>query len=164
MAVFTGVPNVKTGLFPDVKRGRLWLMQAEQQERVIEILVRAFPDVQAVYLFGSSGTADETVSSDVDIAILLPPNEAKSLTGRILFDVRCALENVLRRDVDLVNVREANMVFRNEVVKDVRRIYCADTYAADVFEMLTMSFYQKLNEERSDILAEIAASGRILDL
>jgi hypothetical protein len=41
--------RTKTGLFPDVKRGRLWLMQAEQQERVIEILVRAFPDVQAVY-------------------------------------------------------------------------------------------------------------------
>lgn len=139
-------------------------MQAEQQARVIDILVRVFPDVQAVYLFGSFGTADVTVSSDVDIAILLPPDQAKSLTARILFDVRCALEESLHRDVDLVNLRVANTVFRNEVVKDVRRIYCADPYAADVFEMLTMSFYQKLNEEREGILEEIAASGRILAL
>jgi hypothetical protein len=28
--------RTKTGLFPDVKRGRLGLMQAEQQQRVIE--------------------------------------------------------------------------------------------------------------------------------
>lgn len=42
----------------------------------------------------------------------------------------------MHRDVDLVNLREANTVFRNEVVKNVRRIHCADPYAADVFEML----------------------------
>ncbi len=139
-------------------------MNIYQRTRVIEVLARFFQDVQAVYLFGSFGTADETVSSDVDIAILLPPDQAKLLTTRILFDARCALEESLRRNVDLVNLREANTVFRNEVVKDVRRIYCADPYAADVFEMLTMSFYQKLNEERKDILAEIAASGRVLAL
>lgn len=139
-------------------------MNAEQQERVIGILERIFPDVQAVYLFGSFGTAHETASSDVDIAILLPPEQARTVTARVLFDVRSMLEEALHRDVDLVNLREVNTVFRNEVVKEVRRIHCADPYAADVFEMLTMSFYQKLNEERKDILAEIAASGRILAL
>lgn len=137
-------------------------MQAKQQERVIEIMVRAFPDVQGVYLFGSFGTAYEAVTSDVDIAILLPPDHAKSIKSRAIFDVRCALEKTLSRDVDLVNLRVANTVFRHEVVKTVRRIYCADPYAADVFEMLTLSFYQKLNEERKDILNEIAASGRVL--
>jgi len=139
-------------------------LNTDQQNQVIEILVRSFPDVQAVYLFGSFGTADETLASDVDIAILLPPDQAKSLTAQGLFDARCALEDTLRRDVDLVNLREVNTVLRNEVVKDVRRIYCADPYASDVFEMLTMSFYQKLNEERKGILAEIAASGRVLAL
>ena len=148
----------------NVERGRRGFehMKAKQQERVIEIIFRAFPDVQAVYLFGSFGTADEAVASDVDIAVLLPADHAESVKPMAIFDVRCALEKTLCRDVDLVNLREANTVFRHEVVKAVRRIYCADPYAADVFEMLTMSFYQKLNEERKDILDEIAASGRVL--
>jgi hypothetical protein len=33
-----------------------------------------------------------------------------------------------------------------------RRLYCANQYAADEFEMLTLSYYQKLNEERKEIL------------
>ncbi|MCZ7670644.1 MAG: hypothetical protein M5U34_27580 [Chloroflexi bacterium] len=41
-----------------------------------------------------------------------------------------------------------------------RRIFCADEYAADEFEMLTLSYYQKLNEERREILAEFARTGR----
>ena len=118
--------------------------------------------MQAVYLFGSFGTEDETAASDVDIAILLAPDRGKSITPMQFFEVRCALEELLCRDVDLVNLRDVNTVFRHEVLKDARRLYCTDTYAADVFEMLTMSFYQKLNEERAGILDEIAASGRIL--
>lgn len=137
-------------------------MQRKQTDKVIEILTGALPDMQAVYLFGSFGTEDETAASDVDIAILLPPDRVKSVKPIKLFEVRCELEEVLRRDVDLVNLRDVNTVFRHEVLKEVRRIYCADTYAADVFEMLTMSFYQKLNEERAGILDEIATSGRIL--
>jgi PHD/YefM family antitoxin component YafN of YafNO toxin-antitoxin module len=45
-----------------------------------------------------------------------------------------------------------------------RRIYCADAYAADEFEMLTLSYYQKLNEERREILAEGLRSGRFYDI
>lgn len=41
-----------------------------------------------------------------------------------------------------------------------RRIYCGDLYAADEFEMLVLSFYQKLNEERAEVLAEGLRSGR----
>lgn len=137
-------------------------MRTKLQERLIEIIVKAFPDVQAIYLFGSFGTTDEAVASDVDVAILLPPNHAKSVKPMAIFDLRCELEKNLGRDVDLVNLREANTVFQHEVVKTVNRIYCAAPYAADLFEMLSMSFYQKLNEEREDILNEIATSGRVL--
>jgi len=40
-----------------------------------------------------------------------------------------------------------------------RRIYTANAYAADEFEMLALSFYQKLNEERAEVLAEGLRSG-----
>ncbi|MBE9546321.1 MAG: nucleotidyltransferase domain-containing protein, partial [Proteobacteria bacterium] len=45
-----------------------------------------------------------------------------------------------------------------------RRIYQADEYAADEFDMLTISYYQKLNEERAGILEEVLASGRFYQL
>lgn len=35
---------------------------------IIETLKREFPELQAVYLFGSYGTPDEKECSDVDIA------------------------------------------------------------------------------------------------
>jgi hypothetical protein len=41
-----------------------------------------------------------------------------------------------------------------------RRIYCGAEYAADEFEMLTLSFYQKLNQERREVLAEGLRGGR----
>lgn len=41
-----------------------------------------------------------------------------------------------------------------------RRVYTGDEYAADEFEMLTLSFYQKLNQERAEVLVEGLQSGR----
>lgn len=131
-------------------------------DTIVRVLLQHFPGLQAVYLFGSAGTDDVTPTSDVDLAILLPPGPAHSVTSIQLFEARCAVEKMLRADVDLVNLRKANTVLCHEIVKDVRRIYCADTYAADVFEMLCMSFYQKLNQERAEILDDIAISGRVL--
>ena len=48
------------------------------------------------------------------------------------------------------------------MLKDVRRIYCANPFAADVFEMLALSLYQKVNEERGEIVDQVSQSGRIL--
>lgn len=133
----------------------------DENEQIVELLKREFSTLQAVYLFGSFGTAVESEQSDVDIAVLLRPVEAKALTATRLFDVRCALEELLHNNVDLINLRQVNTVLQKEVIKDLRRIYCTDFYAAELFETLTMSFYQKLNEERAGILAEIEKSGRI---
>ena len=47
-----------------------------------------------------------------------------------------------------------------EVVTTGRRIYTGDARAADEFEMLTLSLYQKLNDERRAILEQFWATGR----
>jgi predicted nucleotidyltransferase len=137
-------------------------MNSDAHGDITRILLHHFPDVQAIYLFGSYDTPLASDTSDIDIAILLPPAVAKIINGHQLLDAQCALEMALRRDVDLINIRMANMVFRNEVLNNARRIYCADLFAADEFEMLTMSLYQKLNEERSEIIDQIMQSGSVL--
>jgi len=72
-----------------------------------------------------------------------------------------ALESLLSRDVDLINLRRVPTVLRKEVIAADRRIYSGDEYAADEFEMLTLSLYQKLNEERAGIVEDAMAGGRL---
>ena len=71
-----------------------------------------------------------------------------------------ALGSVLKRDVDLVNLRRVPTVLQKEIVIADRRIYTGDRYAAEEFEMLTLSFYQKLNEERAGIIESALKDGR----
>lgn len=129
-------------------------------EGIIATVLATYPDTQAVYLFGSYGSENEWPESDVDIALLLPPEEAKRAGQLTMSDLRFALESLLQKDVDLVNLRQASTVFQKEIVFSERRIFCAAQYATDEFEMLVLSFYQKLNEERAEVLAEGLRSGR----
>lgn len=135
-------------------------MTQESTEALIERIVEAYPETQAIYLFGSYGTKAEWPTSDVDIAVLLPPETAKRVGSLSLSDLRVSLERRLHRDVDLVNLRLASTVFQKEVVAAERRIYCADDYATAEFEMLVLSFYQKLNYERREILKAFRETGR----
>lgn len=129
-------------------------------DEIARIVVEHYPAAQAIYLFGTYGTADEWPDSDVDIALLLPPDEAKRGGHMALSNARVAIERLLGKDVDLVNLRLVSTVFQKEIIMAERRIFCADAYAADEFEMLVLSYYQKLSQERADVLAEGLRSGR----
>ncbi len=133
-------------------------------EGIISTLLTVYPDMQAIYLFGSYGTENEWPDSDVDIALLLPPDEAKKAGTLMMSELRFALESFLKKDVDLINLRQVSTVFQKEIILAERRIFCADEYAADEFEMLVLSLYQKLNEERAEVLAEGLRSGRFYNV
>lgn len=128
--------------------------------KIIQVVTEHYPDVQAIYLFGSFGTEDERPESDVDIALLLSPDESRKV-GTLAVSVLCAaLESILCRKADLINLRQVPTVLRKEVVAADRRIYTGDEHAAEEFEMLTLSLYQKLNEERAGIVKDAMAGGR----
>ena len=122
--------------------------------------IRDSPDTQAIYLFGSYGTENEWPDSDVDIALLLPPEEAKASRMLAMSPLCSELGSLLGKVVDLINLREVSTVFQNEIITADRRIYTGDAYGADEFEMLALSFYQKLGEERREILEEFWRTGR----
>jgi uncharacterized protein len=137
---------------------------AETTAAILQIILAHYSTVQAIYLFGSYGTDKAWPSSDVDIALLLPPDEARCAGHLALGKARVALEQLLGKDVDLINLRRVSTVFQSEIIMAERRIFCADAYAADEFEMLVLSYYQKLNEERADVLAEGLRSGRFYNV
>lgn len=139
-------------------------MEQDKSRELTEITLRHYPDVQAVYLFGSFGTPDERADSDLDIAVLLPPAEAKRAGGLVLGKCWEDLHRAANREVDLINLRRVGTVFQIQIIMANRRIYCADAFAADEFEMLTLSYYQKLNQERREVLAAGVERGRFYDL
>lgn len=123
-------------------------------------ILNRYPAVQAIYLFGSYGTDMERPDSDADIALLLPPTESRELTPVILSQLQIELEHLLDKNVDLINLRMVSTVLKKEVIAADRRIYEGDRHAAEEFEMLTVSLYQKLNEERADIIESAVNGGR----
>ena len=127
---------------------------------IVRVILEHYPTAQAIYLFGTYGTADEWPDSDVDIALLLPPEEARRRPQLMLTPCHYALAEALGRPVDLLNAREVSTVFQKEILKSGRNLYCADDDAVAEFEMLTLSYYQKLNEERRAILDAFHETGR----
>jgi predicted nucleotidyltransferase len=109
-------------------------------------------------------TEDEWPDSDVDIALLLPPSEAKQERHLAISECAIELARVLEKEVDLLNARTVLTVFQKEIVTKGRLLYCADRYAVDEFEMLTLSYYQKLNEERADIIESALVEGRFYNI
>jgi len=131
-------------------------------EAIVHTVLRFYPDVEAVYLFGSYQTDYERKDSDADIALLFPHDRAKAIKNIAISECRYALEDVLNRTADMVNLRRVNTVFQHEIITEGRIICNQSEYQVDCFEMLVMSFYQKLNEERAGIIQEILQSGKIL--
>jgi len=139
-------------------------MKKLNTKRLIGIIRRHFPRVQAIYLFGSAGTENERPDSDVDIALLLKHEEVEKAGPLLLHPLKSELESLLGKTVDLINLRKVSTVFQKEIIMDDRRIYCADEPVVDEFEMLTLSFYQKLNEERANIIKEALKNGKFYNV
>lgn len=131
---------------------------------VVQLTRTYYPDIQAVYAFGSYSTENEWPNSDVDIALLLPHHTAKQTGSLVMTELHRQLERVLKKDVDLINLRRVSTVFQHEIINSGNVLYCANEVVRQEFEMLVWSFYQKLNEERADVLQEGLKTGRFYDL
>lgn len=130
------------------------------RETILGIITKHYPSTQAVYLFGSFDSPHQRAESDVDLALLLPLPDASSSTSLMLSDCRYELQDVLKREVDLISARDSDTVFQKEIIEGGRRIACWDNDAAIEFEFMTLSLYQKLNEERAAILHQFARTKR----
>lgn len=136
----------------------------EQIAAIVEIIRRDFPAAQSVYVFGSYAQGTSGADSDIDIAVLLPAEIARVVGDLRLSDTALALYRCLHRDVDLVNLRLASTVFQNQIIHTGQLIYAGDERARQEFEMLTFSFYIKLNEERAEIMRQFRKTRRAYDV
>jgi predicted nucleotidyltransferase len=122
------------------------------KSKIIEIILKYYSNCQAIYLFGSHANNSDNQQSDIDIALLLHHKEAKNIKNFLLTEIHQELENYFNKDVDLINLRQTNSTLQMQIIFNGEIIYNPDHLAKDNFEMIAISLYQKLNEERKEIL------------
>lgn len=123
---------------------------------LIDVIQSLLPNVQAIYLFGSYYKQEIHKESDIDIALLLP--HAGKIKSRH-FDIVSDLVSRLGVAIDLVSLREVSTVLQFEIVNNSELLFFNDQNIVSEFEMYTYSFYQKLNEDRKDIIEQYMKVG-----
>jgi uncharacterized protein len=130
-------------------------MRTEEAEKIInKFLTEKIPSITGIYLFGSYAVELATSASDIDIAILTNEN----LPAVHKWNIQEELASILDKDVDLVDLKDASVILRVEVIDNGRRIFTGNHYECDNFETTTYSMYADLNEIRMDILNDIKTS------
>lgn len=131
----------------------------QKNDLICRVVLSHYPATQGIYLFGSQLSKNRRSDGDVDVAVLLTHVQAKKEKSLAFSECRFELERAFGCSVDLLNARCVSTVFQKEIIFG-KLIYCADKAAVEEFEMLTLSYYQKLNEERAGILESFLKTGR----
>ena len=125
--------------------------------RIVEMLTKAVWGLVAIYRFGSTATGHAVSESDLDIAILpaspMEPLERWDLQEKMAVSIHCP--------VDLVDLLGASSVMRMQVLQSGILLFDGDPVARAMFETMAYSSYARLNEERRQILDDVAKEGTI---
>jgi predicted nucleotidyltransferase len=127
-------------------------------ECLVEAIRERFPIVQEIYVFGTMATGEERPDSDLDLAIHASKGLRFDRLELIEFAAQLAMS--VGRPVDLVDLQAAPTVLQKEVIAYGALLFTADPFATEMFELFIWSSYQRLNEERREIIEAGLASGR----
>jgi uncharacterized protein len=127
------------------------ILQPKQIQKVITLVTEQIGVVKGIYVFGSGAGTSYTDESDVDLALL----PQKQIATEVLWELKNQLSDLVRREVDLVDLSVANTVLAMQVVSGGVRIYSSEPLASERYETLIFSMYLTLNDDRKGILDEI---------
>lgn len=127
-------------------------------EKIVQLICAKIQEVQGIYLFGSSITKFATAESDIDLAFLAKQKIDVALTWQTAQEIA----SMLKKDVDLIDLRQASTVMRWQVINNGKRIFVEDNRLIDEFENIVLSTYIRFNDERREILEEIQRRGSVL--
>ncbi len=131
-------------------------MKTVNRERLAQIFAQ-YPEIQAVYLFGSHASGRTHKESDLDLAVVPRNAGARPRKLDILADLACHGFD----DVDLVFLDSNDIVLKHQAVRLNQLIYQADDFEPGVY-------YSKIVRQYLDFLPYLevqraALKRRILD-
>ncbi|HUO85184.1 MAG TPA: nucleotidyltransferase domain-containing protein [Thermoanaerobaculia bacterium] len=104
----------------------------------IAAISRDFPEIAAIYLFGSIAGKEEHAGSDADVGIVLRDRRAPGPGWRWRADLAGRLEELFPgRSIDLVILDEQGPLFRHQVLLHGRLLHEADRDRRIDFESST---------------------------
>ena len=97
------------------------------------------------------------IESDIDLAIL-PKHPLESWDRWTLTQ---DLADLLKKKIDIIDLRKASTVMKMQVVSKGECLYEADQKIKNRFENYVYSSYARLNEERHEIIKDILKRGKV---
>jgi len=133
------------------------MIEASVLQHMAKRIQEKIPDVEAIYVFGSTAKGMTRSDSDIDLAVL----SDATLPVMDIWLLAQILAKDAGMDVDLIDLRSTSTVMRMQIIAEGQRLFCADNEACTLFEDFVFSDYARLNEERAGILKDIQLRGSI---
>jgi uncharacterized protein len=85
----------------------------------IDNFARAHPEISVVYLFGSHAVGHPRSESDVDLGALF----SKDVDGFTRINMETEISNMLKKNVDLIDMKKSSSSLRHQIYKYGKLIY-----------------------------------------
>lgn len=128
----------------------------KEKNRIVDYLKKRL-DPKFIYLFGSFARGEGREDSDIDLAVYTD----KKISAYDFFTTANKLSFDLKRDVQIINLKDIDTVFAAQIVGNRENLYCEDEILMVNYNIRIFKDYAKLNEERKIVLEAIERDGRI---
>jgi len=126
------------------------------KNKIVSYLRKEF-NPEFIYLFGSFAKGEGRDDSDIDLAIYTE----EVISPYTLFKVANHLAFEVKRDVQIVHLKDVSTVFAAQIVGTGEVLYCENEEQMANYNIRTFKEYAKLNEERQIIWDAIERDGKI---
>ena len=130
---------------------------SEENKQIIVKFLKEKLNLKLIYLFGSFARGEGRVDSDIDLAIY----SDEKINAYDLFITANELSFEIKKDIQIVDLKEVDTVFASQIVGNREELYYEDELFKANYNLRVFKDYAKLNEERKVILDAIERDGRI---
>ena len=120
-------------------------------------LKKELPDLLGIYCFGSYGSNAFNSESDIDLAFLCH----HPISNKQRFELIQQLGLLAKRNVDLIDLHNINLVMQIQILTQENRITTIDSQACQQFEDLAFAKFLRFNELRKNLVNDIQKRGSI---
>lgn len=108
-------------------------------------------DCEAIVLFGSYARNTQNEESDIDIAF----KSKREINKKEVFYLKQELEDIAKKDIDLINLDDIGDVFRYEILINGKTLYCEEQLKFELYKLDMYREFLDLNESRKPIIERV---------
>ena len=123
---------------------------------ILNLVQSRFPNLLALYAFGSRVTGQATSESDLDLAILVDG----PVDPFAIFTLAGEIAEIAGHEVDLVDLRAASTVMQHQIITSGERLWQRDSRAA-LYEATILNMKTALDEARAGLIGDILKRGTV---